>query len=189
MNTKNQHQPSQRQFLSNHEILLRQLEPEDVELLYKWENNTLLWQFSNTVVPLSKYNLFEYIKNSGTDIYSTRQLHLIIQKKGLDNRNVGSIELFDFEPFHKRIGVGVMIYEKADRKKHLASQALDLITEYCFYYLNVRQIYCNISEKNTDSLLLFQKKGFEVVGLKKDWLNHAGGFENEYLLQKINTFS
>ena len=35
-------------------IILRALEPEDVELLYTWENDHLIWQVSNTLIPFSR---------------------------------------------------------------------------------------------------------------------------------------
>ena len=38
-------------------IKLRALEPEDLELLYEWENNDSNWMISNTISPFSKYIL------------------------------------------------------------------------------------------------------------------------------------
>jgi diamine N-acetyltransferase len=39
------------------EIRLRALEPEDLEVLYEWENNDSNWIISNTLSPFSKYTL------------------------------------------------------------------------------------------------------------------------------------
>ena len=60
------------------EIKLRALEPEDLELLYEWENNNEYWIISNTVSPFSKYTLKRYIENSHKNIYETGQLRLMI---------------------------------------------------------------------------------------------------------------
>jgi len=38
-------------------ISLRAIEPEDLELLYKWENNNSYWIISNTVTPFSNIHL------------------------------------------------------------------------------------------------------------------------------------
>ena len=90
--------------MSNHlsygNISLRPLEPEDVETLYQWENNMEIWQVSNTKTPYSKYILAQYIKESVKDIYETKQLRLIIQNE--DEIPVGAVDLFDFEPYHKK---------------------------------------------------------------------------------------
>ena len=37
------------------EIRLRAPEPEDLELLYEWENNQDYWIISNTTTPFSRY--------------------------------------------------------------------------------------------------------------------------------------
>ena len=44
-------------------IRLRALEPEDVNILYKWENDTEIWKVSNTVAPFSKHMLRQFIEN------------------------------------------------------------------------------------------------------------------------------
>ena len=44
-------------------IRLRALEPEDVDVLYKWENDTNIWKVSNTVAPFSRYILRQFIEN------------------------------------------------------------------------------------------------------------------------------
>ena len=62
-------------------IRLRALEPEDVNILYKWENDTEIWKVSNTVAPFSKHMLRQFIENQQRDIYETRQLRLIIESK------------------------------------------------------------------------------------------------------------
>lgn len=79
-------------------IRLRALEPEDVNILYKWENDTEIWKVSNTVAPFSKHMLRQFIENQQRDIYETRQLRLIIESKA-DGKPVGAIDLFDLDPY------------------------------------------------------------------------------------------
>ncbi|HQB37303.1 MAG TPA: N-acetyltransferase, partial [Bacteroidales bacterium] len=59
-------------------IRLRALEPEDLEILYEWENNGSFWLISNTMTPFSKYTLKRYLENSHKNIYETGQLRLMI---------------------------------------------------------------------------------------------------------------
>ena len=67
--------------MENELIRLRALEPDDVQVLYKWENDTEVWKVSNTIVPFSKYMLLQFIANQQRDIFETRQLRLIIESK------------------------------------------------------------------------------------------------------------
>ena len=69
-------------------IRLRALEPEDIDVLYKWENDTRIWKMSNTVAPFSKYVLRRFVEDQKYDIYETKQLRMIIESRA-DGRAVG----------------------------------------------------------------------------------------------------
>lgn len=167
------------------EINLRALEPEDLELLYEWENNNLYWIISNTVAPFSKYTLKRYIKNSHKSIYETGQLRLMIDLIA-EKLTIGTIDIFDFDPFHKRAGVGILIAKEEQRKKGYASMALKCLINYCFKTLHLHQLYCNILANNHESIDLFIKAGFVRTGEKKDWIKTADGYLDEYIFQIIN---
>lgn len=167
-------------------INLRAIEPEDIDLIYKWENDRSIWHLSNTISPFSRYLIEQYILNSENDIYSEKQLRLMIdEKENSKIRTIGSIDIFDFDPINKRAGLGIFI-NSSERKKGFASAALTEVIDYCFGKLGLHQLYCNITEDNDASLTLFEKAGFKVSGLKKDWIICNGNYLNEYILQLIN---
>ncbi|MBS1231727.1 MAG: acetyltransferase [Bacteroidetes bacterium] len=167
------------------EISLRAIEPEDLELLYEWENDTSYWIISNTVVPFSKYTLKLYLENSHKDIYETGQVRLMIDHIP-DNVSIGTIDIFDFDPFHKRAGLGILIARQDYRRKGYASMALKCVVDYCFKTLQLHQIYCNILANNCESMDLFKKIGFVQAGIKKDWIKTSDGYLDEYMFQTIN---
>ena len=169
--------------LTGKNISLRALEPSDIDVLYKWENDTSAWQLSNTLTPFSKHVLEQYLSVSHNDIYTTKQLRLVISDS--DKRPVGCVDLFDFEPAHHRSGVGILISDKNDRGKGYASETLDVFIPYCFNTLNLRQLYCNITSDNEHSLALFKKYGFQISGTKKQWIRHGNAWKDEHLLQLI----
>jgi len=168
-------------------IRLRALEPEDIELLYSWENNPDTWKASNTLVPVSRFILRQFLENATRDIFEVHQLRLMIELVQT-SKPIGTIELFEFDPFHLRAGVGIIIVETSERRKGYAEQSLHLLLDYTFNTLCLHQIYCNIKKDNTPSLQLFKKIGFRVVGVKEQWVRNAEGWEDEYLLQLINPF-
>lgn len=172
----------------NPAIKLRAVEPEDLEVLFDWENRKSLWQVSNTLAPFSRFVLSKYLESAHQDIYQTRQLRLMIDLviPGESQKTIGAIDLFDFEPLHQRAGVGILIAEQGDRGKGYASAALDELLEYCFNTLQLKQLYCNISTDNQTSLNLFKKHGFLEIGVKKQWNKTPDGFADEVMLQKID---
>lgn len=164
-------------------ITLRPLEPEDIDTLYLWENNLEIWNLSNTKTPFSRHILAQYIIDSVKDIYETKQLRLIIQSEKMEA--VGAVDLFDFDPYNQRAGVGILIHKKTDRNKGYASDALQALSAYSFEILGLRQLYANIAEDNTNSIQLFTKVGFVQTGIKKDWLKTISGWKDEMIFQKI----
>ena len=166
-------------------IKLRALEPEDVEILYRWENDPRIWKMSGTVAPYSKYILRRFIEDQKYDIYETRQMRLVIESK-ISGKPVGAIDLFDIDPYNQRAGVGILIYDKDDEGQGYASSALQALIRYSFQFLGLNQLYCNILSNNTRSLNLFRSKNFSVVGLKKEWVRTTTDWLDEYMLQLIN---
>ena len=173
-----------RKYLSNDKVTLRAIEPEDIDLLYTWENDPEIWEVGHTLVPFSKYILALYIQNADKDIYESRQLRLMIDIPG--GKTVGAIDLFDFDPYHSRAGVGLLIHAREDRSNGYASAALELLIPYCFRKLNLHQLYANIETGNLASLALFEKYGFTICGTKKGWLLTDSGWKDEIMLQLIN---
>ncbi len=171
--------------LENDRIILRSLEIGDVNHLYNWENDRSNWKVSHTITPYSKHVLTDYI-NSVTDIYSDKQLRLVIELK--ENQNpVGTIDLFDCDFTNRRAGIGILIADPANRGKGMATEVLKLILPYCFDVLNLHQLYCNVMVVNKESMALFEKFGFKTIGIKKDWTLYQGAYYDEALMQMINS--
>lgn len=170
--------------MKNNLIKLRALEIQDIELLYQWENNPEIWTLSHTQKPFSKSTLEKFIQNDHLDIYEQKQIRLMIEEK-TTNRAIGTIDLFDFNPQHKRAGIGILISNKNDRQKGYASNALELLLEYCKNTLHLHQIYCNILKENKISIGLFEKFSFELIGNKKEWILENGFWKDELLFQLI----
>ncbi|MBE9484121.1 MAG: GNAT family N-acetyltransferase [Bacteroidetes bacterium] len=167
-------------------LQLRALEPSDIDLLYKWENDTSIWHLSNTLAPFSRFALEQYVMNAGDDIFATRQLRLMIDLHTEDPaRTIGCIDLFDFDPVNLRAGLGILFVEQ-ERGKGFASEALDIMIDYAFSRLKLHQLFSNVISGNTASLELFKKKQFSVIGVKKEWLWSENAWIDEYLLQLIN---
>lgn len=168
--------------LADERILLRAPEPEDLDTLYRWENDTKLWQYGNTMAPLSKYILREYIRESAKDIYTTRQLRLMIVLQENPAVPVGAVDLFDFDPLHLRAGVGILMDEKF-RQQGLAVNSIQLVLEYARIQLGLHQLYCHITSNNLASIQLFERMGFIQTGSKKHWTRIGTGWHDELIYQ------
>lgn len=172
--------------LTGDKVRLRAVEPEDVDHIFEWENDPSIWLISSTLTPFSKSEITEYVKLATRDIYTTRQLRLMIETNENQAQVIGAMDLYDFDPFHRRAGVGILIAGEENRRKGYASEALKILIKYCFDFLLLKQLYCSIPAGNESSIRLFESLGFMPCGLKRQWLKTKEGWVDELSFQLIN---
>lgn len=168
--------------VANESVRLRALEPSDLELLYLWENDPEVWRVSQTIAPISRDRLAKLIEDQVYDIYASRQMRLMID---VDNVSVGCVDLFNFEPLHRRFGLGILIYASEDRRKGCASRVIEQVKDYARNTLDLKQIWVNIDEDNPASIALFESCGFTLSARRKEWINRGGKFIDELEYQYI----
>ena len=149
-------------------VSLRALEPNDLEFLYALENDPAIWAVSDTLAPVSRHALREYLKHATADFYEVRQLRLVIEVAN-GGPAVGVLDLFGFEPLHQRAAVGITILAAA-RRRGYARHALALLTAHARDVLRLHQLYCTVAADNRASLRLFRAGGFRRVGTRRAWL-------------------
>ena len=171
-------------FLSGTRLLLRAVEPEDVSFVYRWENDPSAWGDGCALAPYSRYAIRTYIEESQRqDIFQSRQLRLMIVCQN-DKSVAGMVDLFDFDPYHRRAAVGIYV-DTRYRKQGMASEALELLCRYAFDFFHLHQLYAHVAERNAASLRLFESSGFERCGLLSQWICRDKGYEDVVILQRI----
>lgn len=170
--------------LTGNTIYLRALEPDDLEFIYRLENDEEIWEVSNTQTPYSRFLIRQYLENAHQDIYEAKQLRLAICKSGSFDA-IGLIDLFDFDPVNNRAGVGIIIQDTGDRNSGVGTEALGLLIEYAFSKLQLHQLYANIDSGNVASVRLFTNFGFQLIGQKKDWIKRNNNYHDEGFYQLI----
>ncbi len=168
--------------LKGQRIALRPVEIGDLDAIYRWENDPGNWIHSNHLNPISRFYLEQYILNAENNIYVDKQLRLLIVDH--NKKQLGIIDLFDFDPHHRRAAVGIII-DASVQKQGYGSEALNLLIQYANKTLNLKQLYCGIGEGNNISLRLFQNHGFRITGTKKEWRHLDGKWVDEHFLQLI----
>ncbi|MDL2241389.1 GNAT family N-acetyltransferase [Bacteroidales bacterium OttesenSCG-928-L03] len=172
-------------FLQSERLILRALEPEDIDQLYQWENDPELWKHGSTLEPYSRFALRDYFENSLRGIAQTGQLRLMAVEKEFGTP-IGTVDLYGFDPINSRAGVGILV-DKQHQEQGLGTEILGLIQEYGFRFLMLHQLYAHIPRSNTTSRKLFARCGYIETGLMKDWIKTSiRGLEDVYVMQLIN---
>ncbi len=162
-------------------IKLRALEPDDLDILFDVENDTSLWWVGNTNVPYSRQFLSNYILSTTGDIYTDKQLRVVIEN---DNEPVGLIDLSNFDPRNLRAELGIIILRE-HQNKGIAQEAIRQMERYVLNVLHMHQLYAIISEDNLPSLRLFSKCTYTCKSTLVDWLNDGKTYKNALVYQKI----
>lgn len=163
-------------------VTLRALEPEDLDLIYRIENDESLWQVGNTNVPYSRYALHDYIAHASADIYVDKQVRLMIEDA--QGTSVGLLDLVDFDPRHLRAEVGVVI-EPGHRREGFATAALTAALDYAQRILHLHQLYAIIDAQSDAARALFLKVGFSESAVLHHWLFNGSQYHDAILMQRL----
>ena len=162
-------------------ISLRALEPEDATLVFMWENDRSLWQYGSTQAPLSLHQIREYIDNYNDDVFANRQLRLMICA---DNIVVGTVDLYDLDPIHRRAGVGIMVAQE-HQHQGIARQALDILSEYAENRLGLHQLWCECAVGNSPAVAAFEAAGYSICGRLRSWIRNGQSYCDAFKMQKL----
>lgn len=165
------------------EIRLRALELMDVDTLYEWENDTAAWQEGSTIAPFSRRQLMDYVTTYDGDIYSARQLRLMIAVEGHIGA-VGAIDLYEFDPVNLRAGVGIYLSPEF-RGAGYGRAALEELAAYCRDRLGMHQLWAIAGQDNHRSRALFEECGFTASGRLRSWLRRGTAYTDAYLYQRM----
>ena len=169
--------------LAGKKVLLKYPVLTDIDDLLIWENDKEVWEAGDNKEPYSREDM-ELFVMSGQSLEENMQARWMIFGRE-DKKAKGCIDLYEYNAFNRRAGVGILIYSKEDRKKGFAKEALELLISFAKNDLKMHQLYCYILENNEASIELFKNCGFEKTGEKKEWRLRQNTWKNEFTFQLI----
>lgn len=170
-------------FLSDKTIILRAVEPDDLDTIFLWENDTSLWNVGNAIAPYSRKQLWDYINDYEADIFKSRQLKLIVSDIVTGDK-LGAIDIFDFDPANRHASIGILIDTK-HRGKGYAKRAINLVCEYCHKHIGMHSLTSIAEKDNAASINTFKSCGFATCGCLRSWIRHGNSYADAVMLQKV----
>ena len=184
---------------SFNEARLRAMEPEDLELIYRIENDPTFWQHGTTTVPYSRYAIRQYLESAQNDIFKDGQVRLVIEaREGRSEwrverkdwreeaglwRTVGLADLCNFDALHLRAEIGLAILPEF-QSQGLGEVAMRQLEAYA-QRLNLHQLYAVIASGNQPANRLFQRLNYQSSTRLRDWLRQGDTFTDALVWQKI----
>ena len=162
------------------QVHLRAIEPEDLDMLYRVENDVKLWNVGITNVPYSRYALHDYVANASGDIYTDHQVRLIVENT--EQQVVGIADIVDFDASNRRAEIGLVI-EQPFRGQGYGLSAMKELERYALDVLHLHQLYAYVDVDNAPSLMLFKKAGYSRQAVLGEWLYDGRNFHDVVLMQ------
>lgn len=172
------------------EIVLRAVEPEDVEFMYECENDRQNALWSDYKAPLSKSQLTEYALSYDADPFKSGQLRLIIEQHGnsesdsiTDRIPVGILDLYQISAIDSKGFIGICIHPEY-RRRGIAKEAITKLLEFNRERLGLKMLIAKVSVINQTALQLFEHSGFTPIALLPAWHRIGSELQDFHLLIK-----
>jgi len=140
------------------------------------------------LMPVSQQKLVEYYRSLNPNntiflaIYYSDK-HSCLKKE--QQEFVGTLKIYDIEPLAQRASIGVMVGNKSDWNKNIASTAIRIACRYIFDVLGFRKITAGYISKNIGMKQAFLKNGFQVEATFKEQLFFEGEFVDHVFVCKF----
>jgi ribosomal-protein-alanine N-acetyltransferase len=127
-------------------------------------------------------NVRKYVLDSNVEGVS-QLLGIFLKESG---RHIGNIRLFNFSEKHRRVELGIMLFDKSQWSRGYGTEAIIGVVDYAFNELRLHKICADYYAINSASARMFQKAGFESEGIFKDhfWLD--GKYVDSVRIAKFN---
>lgn len=143
-------------------IYLSPRNSEDVEIFTQWLNDFETTDYLGrsgllTTIDSERKYLAENSNPEATFVIVTLE----------NDKMIGTVSLENINTINRTATLGIFIGDKEYRNKGLGTEAIQLILEYGFRYLNLHNIKLDLMEFNERALKCYQKCGFKEYGRRR----------------------
>lgn len=147
------------------EIILRPIEDEDSEYLYKYKNNwEVVQHLGGFSKGYSKKEIFEWI-----NFHRAKQdemLWTIAEDK--TNKCIGHCGFYNIEHRLRQAEYAIMIGEPAYWNQGIGKMITKVLIEFGIRQLNLHRIFLTVNCKNEKAINLYTDVGFKIEGRMRD---------------------
>ena len=151
-------------FLIGENIYLKPTERTDLEHFQKWTNDSEVRKLIGEVTPMNEKDLDAYYERLTQD--KSRIWFTIVLKK--DNRIIGETGLLRMFHLWRNTDLSIILGEKDTWGKGYGTEAIMLLLDYAFGYLNFHRVSIGVVGFNNKALKFYEKIGFKKEGIQRD---------------------
>jgi UDP-4-amino-4,6-dideoxy-N-acetyl-beta-L-altrosamine N-acetyltransferase len=159
-------------------VRLGEFLPQDKQLLFRWINDPDVVRFNSAYRPISWAEHCAWWDSlNSTDIKRSFAIRALD-----DDRIIGTAQLMDIHPVHRRAEVSIRIGEQSDRQRGAGSEALRLLRRYAFDHLNLNRVFMHVWADNLRAIRAYEKAGFHREGVMAEHVFIAGEWKDAVIM-------
>lgn len=159
-------------FLIGKRVCLRPLVREDLAQIQKWSNDPDLRRLTGEVKPMTEKGIEEFYQK--VQDQETRVWFMITLKDtGISIGEAGLLRMF---PAWRTTDLTIIIGEREETGKGYGTEAINLLLDYAFGFLNFHRVAVGVVGFNEDALRFYERVGFKREGIQREGYY----YEHEY---------
>lgn len=151
-------------FLRGERIELRPMEKEDLALIRKWANDPDLRGLTGEVTPMTVAGAEEYFERVSHD--PNRVWFMIVVRAS--GQVIGETGLLRMFYAWRTTDLSIILDEKEAWSQGYGTEAIRLLLDYAFGYLNFHRVSIGVVGFNEKALRFYEKIGFKQEGIQRD---------------------
>ncbi|HEX2908088.1 MAG TPA: GNAT family protein [Phototrophicaceae bacterium] len=157
-------------FLCGQRVALRPLEKTDCAQLLVWMNDPEIRGLTGEVLPTSPAGVDAWFDRVQND--TSRVWFVIVTLP--DTRLIGEAGLLRMFPPWRTTDLRIIIGDKSAGGQGYGGEAITLLLDYAFGYLNFHRVAIGVVGSNERALRFYEKVGFQREGIQRDgyYYNH-----------------
>ncbi|QCX32926.1 GNAT family N-acetyltransferase [Caloramator sp. E03] len=161
--------------------ILRAAELEDARIISAWLNDRETNEFLDIIYPISKRYADSFIMDA--DENQNKKIFII---DNMERKPIGIITIDKIKWEYRNCEIGIVIYDKKERRKGYAKDAIKTALDFIFNDMNMHIVYLNVVENNEAAINLYLNVGFKKEGILRDRYFKSGRYYNIIVMSMIN---
>ncbi len=168
-------------FLSGSRVYLRPVEKEDLPQFYIWFNDPELRGLTGEVYPTSQAGMEEFYNKIQADPHRVWFGIVLCENDQL----IGEAGLLRMFPAWRTTDLTIIIGEKTAWGKGYGREAIELLLDYAFGYLNFHRVSIGVVGSNQQALRFYERVGFVQEGIQRDGYYHNHAYQDFVMMSLL----
>ena len=173
----------QNAFLMGERVYLRPVEKDDLKWIRKWANDSEIRRLTGEVNPMTQAGAEEYFEKLNRD--PDRVWFMIVLKE--NGKPIGETGLLRMFYAWRTTDLSIILGEKDTWSHGYGTEAIKLMLDYAFGYLNFHRIAIGVVGFNESALRFYEKVGFKREGIQRDGYFYNRQYHDFVMMSLLDT--